>query len=299
VSRFRRLGVVLEPPTELPWSASHAAVPFVDPVDAQRLYFTTRDEQGRSHVARASLDLAAGTAQAERRPVLDPGPLGAFDDSGAMGSCLVRAGSRLFLFYTGWNVGATVPFRNFAGCAIGDDDGATFRKLSAAPILGPDEVDPYLAHSPWVLIEDGRWRMWYCSGTGWELQEGRPRPRYHIKYAESGDGIRWHRDGHVCIDYEGPEEYAISRPVVVRDADRYRMWFSARGDRYRLGYAESTDGLTWNRADGLAGLEPSASGWDSEMVCYPCVFDVNGERHMLYNGNGYGRTGVGHAVLEL
>ena len=34
------------------------------------------------------------------------------------------------------------------------------------------------------------------------------------------------------------------------------------------------------------------------MVEYPCVFDWNGRRFMLYNGNDYGRTGVGLAVLE-
>ena len=31
--------------------------------------------------------------------------------------------------------------------------------------------------------------MWYVSGTGWEMKEGQPRHRYHIKYAESSDGI--------------------------------------------------------------------------------------------------------------
>ena len=298
MSRFRKTGVILQPPTELPWSASHAAVPFVEPDDVRRLYFTTRDAQGRSHVVRASLDLAADAAVVEPQPVLEPGALGAFDDSGAMGSCLVRHGGSTFLYYTGWSLGVTVPFRNFTGCAVSDDGDSTFRKLSTAPILGPNEVDPYLAHSPWVLVEDGRWRMWYCSGTEWELYDGRPRHRYHVKYAESDDGIDWRREGHVCIDYGGPDEYAISRPVVVRDGDRYRMWFSARGERYRLGYAESSDGLSWERNDELAGLEPSASGWDSEMVCYACVFDAGGVRHMLYNGNGYGRTGIGHAVLE-
>src|SRR6266571_4027548 len=57
MGRFRKTGLVLEPPAGLPWSASHAAVPFVDPTDVERLYFTTRDEQGRSQVARAALDL--------------------------------------------------------------------------------------------------------------------------------------------------------------------------------------------------------------------------------------------------
>jgi hypothetical protein len=34
------------------------------------------------------------------------------------------------------------------------------------------------------------------------------------------------------------------------------------------------------------------------MIEYPFVFDHGGARYMLYNGNGYGRSGVGLAVLE-
>jgi hypothetical protein len=76
------------------------------------------------------------------------------------------------------------------------------------------------------------------------------------------------------------------------------MWFSKRGTSYRIGYAESTDGLDWRRMDSEVGIDVSPSGWDSEMVEYPCVFDAAGRRWMLYNGNGYGRTGIGLAELR-
>jgi hypothetical protein len=78
------------------------------------------------------------------------------------------------------------------------------------------------------------------------------------------------------------------------------MWFSARffGRGYGIGYAESRDGLTWERRDDLAGISRSESGWDSEMICYPCVVNVGPNRYMFYNGNRYGSTGFGVAVLE-
>ena len=138
--------------------------------------------------------------------------------------------------------------------------------------------------------------MWYVSCVGWDSRPEGPRHRYLIKYAESDDGLQWRRDGRVVLPLAGPDEYAISRPWVIRDADAYRMWFSSRGDEYRLGYAESADGLTWRRNDLGAQLEPAAEGWDSEMIAYPCVFDRGGERWLLYNGNGYGRSGVGLAT---
>src|SRR5206468_6415563 len=105
------------------------------------------------------------------------------------------------------------------------------------------------------------------------------------------------REGHVCVDYAGPEEHAFSRPCVVRDGDLYRMWFSVRGDAYRIGYAESRDGLAWERRDEEARIAPS-SEWDAEMQAYPSVFDHGGRRYLLYNGNDYGRTGIGWATAS-
>jgi hypothetical protein len=54
----------------------------------------------------------------------------------------------------------------------------------------------------------------------------------------------------------------------------------------------------WQRRDDDAGIEPSSSGWDARMIEYPAVFDLEGRRYMLYNGDDYGRTGIGLAILE-
>ncbi len=79
------------------------------------------------------------------------------------------------------------------------------------------------------------------------------------------------------------------------------MWFSYRsgdGTPYRIGYAFSADGLNWELRLKDAGIDVSSEGWDSEMVCYPYVFEHSGDRYMLYNGNGYGKTGIGLAIWE-
>jgi hypothetical protein len=80
------------------------------------------------------------------------------------------------------------------------------------------------------------------------------------------------------------------------------MWFSYRsgkpGQKYRIGYAHSTLGANWELRLADTGIDVSESGWDSEMIEYPFVFDHKGQRFMLYNGNAYGRTGFGLAALE-
>jgi hypothetical protein len=108
--------------------------------------------------------------------------------------------------------------------------------------------------------------------------------------------MRWQRTGLVCIDYQSADEHAFGRPCVVRDGDRYRMWYSYRGAHYRIGYAESSDGSTWQRRDAESGIDVSADGWDSEMTTYPAVVRHGAEWRMFYNGNDYGRTGVGLAT---
>ena len=297
--RWSKRGVLVPAPPPLPWATSHAALPVVTTAgDEVRLFCSSRDAQKRSHVASGWLDLRRGSVSYEDRIAITIGPLGAFDDHGVTSSCLTEHRGRTLQYYTGWSLGVTVPFYLAIGCAVSEDGGRTFTKVSPAPVVGRSSADPFLTASPSVLVDGGTWRMWYVSGTEWHVEAGVVRHRYHIKYAESSDGIEWRANGRVCIDYRDPSETSIARPCVMKDGDLYRMWYCSRGVSYRIGYAESSDGLIWTRKDDEVGIEPSVEGWDSEMQAYPFVFDYGGERHMLYNGNGFGATGIGHAVLE-
>lgn len=137
--------------------------------------------------------------------------------------------------------------------------------------------------------------MWYGSNVAWGAQKS--DMRHLLKYAESRDGVHWERHNRVTIDFMDDSEYAICKPCVMTDSNGYHMWFCARGESYRIYYAHSDDGLTWQR-ETTPELDVSESGWDSEMVEYPCVFDHAGQRFMVYCGNGFARTGFGLAVME-
>jgi hypothetical protein len=299
---WQRLGLIGSAAGSAPWAVSHSALPALSlrPDGEYDLYVSTRDGEGRARIARGSLRLepTASFDRVESAPVLDLGTLGTFDDRGVTTSSIVSTDGRVYLYYTGWMLGVTVPFYLAVGLAISDDDGRTFRRLSRAPLLDRNEVDPFLTASPFVMIDNGVWRMWYVSGSDWYIVNGAPRHRYHIKYAESRDGLKWSRHDHVCLDYASDEEYAFARPYVCYKEGRYRMWYAVRGLRYRIGYAESTDGLTWTRLDNTRGLIASGGDWESEMVEYPWLFERNGREYLLYNGDDYGRAGVGLAVWE-
>jgi hypothetical protein len=196
----------------------------------------------------------------------------------------------------GWHLTVSVPWQNALGLAISDEPGEPFRRVSRFPIVELNDEDPYTISYPWVRAESGSFRMWYGSNIAWGARK--EDMRHLIKSAESADGIHWERPGTIAIDFEDASEYAMCKPCVLRDDDEFRMWFCSRGGTYRIRYAESRDGIDWIRSPGLPGIDVSTDGWDSEMIEYPCVFDHNGARYMLYSGNGYGRTGFGLAVFD-
>jgi hypothetical protein len=298
--RWRKLGQIFQPAGDLPWMRSHAANPVAEHRGGHcfRVYFGGRDQRNRSSIGWVEIDLRRPReilARAER-PVLAPGPAGSFDDSGVSMGCLVTAaGGERFLFYVGWNLGADVPWRNRIGLALSPDAEAPFEKLQQ-PVLDLSAADPHSLSYPWVLASAESWRMWYGSNLDWGPDKA--DMAHVIKCAESRDGLAWTRDGRTALGFRGDGEFALSRPCVLKEKGGYRMWFSCRGKTYRIGYAESDDGSSWQRADERAGIGVSATGWDSESVEYPHVFDHDARRYMLYNGNGYGKTGFGLAVLQ-
>jgi len=299
--RWKKLGLIFCPSGEVEWMRSHAAVPFAENLqgDIFRIYFTTRDKFRHSHTAFIDVNIFNQNEilNLSREPSLLPGSLGEFDDSGAMGCWLTIKDDLRYMYYQGWNLGVTVPFRNSIGLAVGGENG-NFSRFAPGPILDRSMFEPHFTATPCVIYYRNKWRMWYLSCTEWILNNDVPKHKYHIKYAESDDGINWQREGVIAIDYANDDEYAISRPSVIHDGDLWKMWYSYRGQSYRIGYAESRDGREWKRLDKQVGIDVSTKGWDSEMICYPYVFDHKGKRYMLYNGNGYGETGFGLAVLE-
>jgi hypothetical protein len=301
-------GPIFRADGQYPWMAHHACPPVPDRIaeDRLRIYFAPRDEQGRSRAAFIDVDPAEPSTvhHVHDRPVLDLGKLGAFDDSGVMPTSIVDVDGAKYLYYIGWNRGVTVPYRNSVGLAVSTDGGVTFERAFDGPIVDRTREEPYFTASPFVLRDGDTFRMWYASGTGWLVVDDHPEPLYVIKHAESGDGIEWRRSNVTCIAPAHAEE-VNARPWVMRGPDGYRMWYCHRGSRgyrhdprtsYRIGYAESSDGIVWSRRDDEAGIDVSPDGWDSEMITYPSVYEHEGTLHLLYNGNGFGETGIGHAV---
>jgi hypothetical protein len=306
--QWEKLGLIFMPDIQHAWSQTHAQVPTVDVLSDKvwRIYYSARDAVNQSRIS--YFDVEAGNPKhvlyRHDVPILQLGKLGTFDDAGMMPSSIVTLEGIKYLYYTGWNVRKSVPYQNTIGLAVSHDGGETFERAGEGPVLGLSLNEPYFIGTASVIHENGLWRNWYASCTGWEIIDCKPEPRYHLKYAESDDGIEWRRDGNVAIDFQDANEGGLVRAAVVKECGRFMMWYSRRdalgyrsnlNHSYRIGYAESSDGIRWKRLDEQAGIDVSNVGWDADMIAYPSVVQNQNRFFLFYNGNGFGKSGIGVA----
>jgi predicted GH43/DUF377 family glycosyl hydrolase len=301
--RWRKHGVLWRPDGTHAWAHSHATCPTPHwrRDGTLRLYVQCRDASGVGRIGWLDVDPAdprrvIGHA---RSPVLDVGEPGCFDDNGVFPTCVTPlADGRLALYYVGFELAHHVRYRLLGGVAVSDDDGDSFRRIAATPILERSDAERHIRGGPFVLREDGRFRMWYVAGSRWEDVDGKSMPVYDVRHAESPDGLRWPAQGQVVLPLDLEREHGIGRPFVLRRGGAYRMHYSIRRRaplRYELGLAHSSDGLSWRRADDDVGLHGTPGQWDGSSIAYAAEVTTGGRDWIFYNGNDFGGTGVGLA----
>lgn len=310
------MGLVFDPTTvaDRPWLSEFAQAPatllFENFV---RVYFSCRppaDGSGQyvSYSAYVDLDRSdlSTVLRVAEQPILSLGGLGEFDEFGTYPVSVIRWGEEVRAYYAGWTRCESVPFNVAIGYAISRDGGSTFIKQGRGPVLSYSPNEPFVLSGPKIRRFEDRWYLWYIAGRKWKLVEGKPEPVYKIRLATSTDGVRWVKHNKDLIESRIEEDEAQASPDVYFANGKYHMFFAYRysaGFRgslkgYRIGYASSVNLLDWQRDDAKAGIDISAHGWDSQMISYPHVFDVDGKVFMAYLGNQVGRQGFGIAELQ-
>jgi hypothetical protein len=267
--------------------------------DIYRVFFNGRDTNNRSSIGAVDIDIVKRIIIKEHNyPFYENGPEGSFFADGlSIGNCY-EVNSVRYMLFMGWQTPNNGHWRGDIGRLIVKHD-LSLELDSEIPLMGSDTIDPISLSYPWVIkneVDD--YSMWYGSTRSWDTGNGEMlSPIYH---ATSADGHNWNREG-LAVPYKLGKAQVFSRPTVIgRDETGYEMWFSYRGnirEKYRIGYAYSKERWKWELSLDAVGIDVSNEGWDSEMIEYPFVFDHKGKRYMLYNGNGYGMTGFGLAVL--
>lgn len=314
--RWHKIGKVFDPKDYpgRPWLREFAQAPATLLLpDRLRVYFSCRPEpdanrQYVSYSAFVDLDRhdptrVIGLAE---RPILPLGDLGEFDEFGTYPVSVAPHGDEIRAYYAGWTRCESTPFNTAIGVAASRDGGATFEKLGRGPVLPYSLDEPFVLSGPKIRRFGGGWQLFYIAGRKWKMVDGRAEPVYRIRMAISDDGLNWKKHGHDLIETRIEEDEAQASPDVFHAGGRYHMFFCYRHSEhyrskafgYRIGYAYSEDLVTWTRDDARCGIDVSETGWDSEMISYPHVFELDGRIYMAYLGDQVGRHGFGLAVLD-
>ncbi|MCP5249910.1 MAG: hypothetical protein H6942_15485 [Candidatus Accumulibacter sp.] len=284
--------------------------------DFVRVYFSTRavdpgNGKYLSHVA--FVDLRKNLREIIRvsdQTVIPLGGLGCFDEHGIFPINVMRHGDAVYAYTCGWNRRVSVSVDTAIGLAISRDDGLTFQRIGDGPVLAASLHEPCLVGDGFVRRIGDVFHMWYIFGTGWRrfAPAQAPDRTYKIGHAVSDDGINWLKEEArpIIADRLGTDE-SQALPSVIEIDGRQHMFFCYRQSSdfrnnkergYRIGHAWSDDLSNWNRDDDNPLLDVTPGDWDSDMLCYPHVFECDGRVYLLYNGNEFGRHGFGLALLE-
>jgi predicted GH43/DUF377 family glycosyl hydrolase len=129
-----------------------------------------------------------------------------------------------------------------------------------------------------AVIYDGEYKMWYTGYNGVNCR---------IMYANSSNGIDWVKRG-VAIGngLSGEMDSLLAYYPTVLKTTEYKMWYSGLdGMRYRILYANSTDGLNWTKHN--TDTTPIGIGdfYGDGMSTGPEVVFHNNTYHMYYSRN--------------
>lgn len=318
--KWNKLGKIFDPTQhKLPngcaqFAQSPQALVFNDFV---RIYFSTRsvDMRNKKYLSQiAFVDMHKNlrdVIHVSSKTVIPLGGLGCFDEHGIFPMSVIRHGDAVYGYTCGWSRRVSVSVDTAIGLAISRDDGLTFQRIGDGPILAASLHEPCLVGDGFVKIIDDKFHMWYIFGTAWKKSSALAPPDriYKIGHAVSSDGITWVKEeGRRIISDRLGEDECQALPSVIEIAGRYHMFFCYRpcfdfrknySRGYRIGHAWSNDLVNWTRDDENPLLTVTPNDWDSDMLCYPNVFECDGKIYLLYNGNEFGRYGFGLAVLAV
>ena len=312
--KWIKKGHIFKPSGELEWSKGYAQIPRALVLnDRIRIFYATRyfDDKNNPISQTSFIDVDKNdltkVLYIHNKPVLELGVKGSFSEYGIHPTMLVPYNNSIFFYYQGWQRSNKFPYVTEIGLAKSLDDGFSFTKIGETPVLKKSAFDPFFVNGVFVKEFQNKFYMWYSSGIKWIDNNGKKESVYLIKSATSEDLNNWNLNANFCVPIKVKDECQNSATVISFE-NKFHMWFCYRPaldfrntDRgYRIGYAWSEDLVSWTRDDSKVGIDISQEDlWDSKMICYPYIFELDKRIIMLYCGNYFGESGFGYAELKL
>jgi len=162
-----------------------------------------------------------------------------------------------------------------------------FTDVTNSPVVGyglPGEWDAGQVWNPSVIMDGDTLKMWYTGGDG-SVFEG---PITSIGYAWSLQGIAWNKyeeNPVLTTEFEWEGDYLFGC-AVIKDGDTLKMWYGASLDSSlpgkNIGYATSTDGISWEKHQTPVLQTGPESEWDDDLITPTTVIKEGAEYKMWY-----------------
>jgi hypothetical protein len=275
---------------------SHCANPVVVPVDNElsRVFFNSRDDFQRSSVYSVDIEMQTfevveGSFKAQHQLT---GENNYYRDGISLGSHFSLQGDG-WIGFMGW---INPPNEHWYG-TIGKfrlDGNLNLTSIDSQPWFDLDNTDQISLSYPALYFSGDEYRIWYGSTLTWEASNGE---MIHIlKERRSRDGVLFEPTNRE-VQWDLVNSQAFSRPSILKVGDQHLMAYSVRGSnsKYRIGFGLLKDETNLIRE--IGSFYPSEPEWAGEMVEYPYLFAHNKSNFMFYNGDSFGKTGVGLAEI--
>ena len=154
--------------------------------------------------------------------------------------------------------------------------------------------------APNVIKDDSTYKMWYTGKSS--------AGPYQIGYATSSDGVAWTKSAANPVitpasagTWNGLPVQHIGKCAVIKTGSNYEMWYTAVTDPaaqsgMQIGYATSSDGVTWaHHGSPVLSMGP-AGDWDVNGVQSPAVIKDGSTYKMWWQGGGGAIWGIGYAT---
>ncbi|MBE6099378.1 MAG: glycoside hydrolase family 32 protein [Anaerovibrio sp.] len=309
--KWQKCGKIFDHNTfDLDWFKKNAMMPLPYVLNDKilRIFVTLCDEENIGRIGYVDVDINCPSRIIgfSQNPVIDVGEPGTYDDNGVVTGSLFENEDGLYLFYSGYQLCRRIPYMIFSGAAISVDGGNSFKKIhSDAPMLDRVESERNFRCVPNIMQQGTTFKMWYLADccvqqSAWLKNDaGKMQPIYSEKYLESNSLLNWKGPGQSVLEFSSDDEHGLSIGSIWLDDKTYKCIYSIRSlsNGYRLGYAESVDGIHFTRKDAELNLDVTPGDFDSEMMCYAKLINMPEHTYLFYSGNHYGMAGIGYAEL--
>jgi len=198
-------------------------------------------------------------------------------------------------YYKMWFVGHSGADKSWRIGYATSLDGITNWTISSHPVIPMGSLDGWEREtdSPYVMHDIYDYKIWYVSiGTAWQIGPD----RFRVRYATSQDETNWSTTNNWVL-YGTPGHWdsgGIERGLsVLKIGSTYHMWYAgvneaqmgSSSEKWQIGYATSTNGVTWTKYPSNENPQPVISpleSWELNSVAYPNVIFDGQYYHMWY-----------------